>query len=55
MANTPLHATRIPDELWLAAKAEAGARGETLATVINRALHRYAHGPNAKASKVGAK
>ena len=39
--KTPMHSTRIPDDLWYAAKATAERRGETLADVIRRALTAY--------------
>lgn len=38
---TPLRNIRIPDDLWTAAKAVAGQRGETLTDVIQAALRRY--------------
>lgn len=39
--GTTLRATRVPDDLWAAAKAAAEQRGETLADVIRRALREY--------------
>ena len=38
---TPTRSVRIPDELWEAAKRVASDRGETVTSVIIRALVRY--------------
>lgn len=39
--KTPIRGFRIPDELYLAAKAKAEARGEDMSTVVRAALERY--------------
>ena len=39
--HTPRRTIRIASPLWLAARAKAEARGETLSDVIRRALERY--------------
>lgn len=41
MANTPMRAIRVNEELWAAAKERAAARGENLTEVIVRALGHY--------------
>lgn len=52
--TTNLHAFRISDELWAAAQAEAEARGETVSSVVIKALTRYTTGPHSR-TKAGAK
>lgn len=43
MSRGTIHRTiRIPDEIWLPAKAKAEAEGETLSDVIREALRAYA-------------
>jgi hypothetical protein len=32
---------RVPDEIWLPAKAKAEDNGETISEVVNRLLERY--------------
>lgn len=39
--RTPNRVIRIDNELWLAAQAEAGRRGETVSDAVRRALRRY--------------
>ena len=39
--KTPIRGFRIPDELYLAARATAEERGEDLATVVRACLERY--------------
>jgi hypothetical protein len=39
--HTPPRSVRVPDALWLAAKAKAVERGETVTDVLTRALERY--------------
>ena len=39
--KTPTRALRVPDDLWLAAKAVAKERGETLSDVLRDALVEY--------------
>lgn len=39
--KTPMHSFRCPDPLWAAAKATADKRGETLTSVLQKALDRY--------------
>lgn len=39
--KTPNRVIRVDDELWRAAQARAGERGETVSDVIRRALRRY--------------
>ena len=39
--KTPIRGFRIPDDLYLAAKAKAEARGEDMSTVVRAALMRY--------------
>jgi hypothetical protein len=39
--HTPPRSIRIGEELWNAAKAKAGDRGETLTDVLVRALREY--------------
>jgi ParB-like chromosome segregation protein Spo0J len=41
MASTPLHAVRIPDDLWQLAQAITNDNGETVTDVIRRALTDY--------------
>lgn len=41
MPATPHRSVRVPDDLWQAAKRKAAERGETLTSVIIRALVRY--------------
>lgn len=53
MANTPMRAMRIPDELWQAAKDRAEERGENVTEVVVRALTRYTNPPVRKATKAG--
>jgi len=53
MANTPLRAIRIPDELWRAALERAGEREETVTDVVLRALTRYTAPPRKTAAKAG--
>ncbi|HKY58331.1 MAG TPA: hypothetical protein VJL80_09860 [Aeromicrobium sp.] len=38
---TPNRTVRVPDEVWDAAKRVAADRGETITSVIIRALERY--------------
>jgi antitoxin component of RelBE/YafQ-DinJ toxin-antitoxin module len=40
--KTPQRTVRVPDDVWVKAKAAAEKRGETLSDVIRRALERYA-------------
>lgn len=40
--KTPQRTVRVPDEVWLPAKAAAERRGESLSEVIRVALERYA-------------
>lgn len=37
----PHRTVRIPDDLWDAAKAKAGAEHQTITSVIKRLLHAY--------------
>ncbi len=39
--KTPLRSVRVDAKLWVAAKAKAEERGETLSDVIRKALERY--------------
>lgn len=39
--GTALHAFRIPDELWQAARKLAAERGESLSDVVRGALREY--------------
>lgn len=39
--RTPLRSFRIPDDLWAAAQAKAGAKGESVSDVVRRSLERY--------------
>lgn len=39
--HTPIRNVRVPDEVWLRAKAVAAARGESLSDVLRAALERY--------------
>ena len=41
MAATPLRNVRVSDDVWLAARKVAAARGETVSDVVVRALERY--------------
>ena len=40
MPDTP-RAIRIPDDLWEAALAKAGERGDTVSEIVRKALERY--------------
>jgi hypothetical protein len=39
--KTPIRGFRIPDDLYLAARATAEERGEDLSTVVRACLERY--------------
>ena len=39
--KTPMHPIRIPEELWVAARQVANARGESVSDVVRRALRDY--------------
>ena len=39
--RTPVRSVRVPDDIWVAAKAEAEARGETISEAIVAMLERY--------------
>jgi hypothetical protein len=39
--HTPPRTFRVPDDIYLAAKAEAKERGESVTDVVVRALERY--------------
>lgn len=39
--GTTLRNVRVPDEIWDAAKGQAGANGETVSDVVRRALVEY--------------
>lgn len=41
MAETPIRAVRVPEELWRAAQGIAAAQGKTVTDVITAALQRY--------------
>ena len=41
MANTPLHALRIPTDVWRAAVLNAKADGTTVTAVVIAALKRF--------------
>lgn len=43
--KTPNRVIRVDDELWRAAQARAGERGETVSEVVRRALRRYVRTP----------
>lgn len=51
MANTPLRAIRVPDDLWSAALERAAERDENVTAVIIKALTRYTAPPRVKAGK----
>lgn len=38
----PNRAVRVPDRLWVAAKARADQRGETVSEAVRKFLERYA-------------
>lgn len=39
--GTPLHAFRVPDELWTEAREVAASNGSSLAAELNAFLRRY--------------
>lgn len=39
--KTPIRSFRIPDEVYLPAKAKAAERGDTLTDVVRKALEEY--------------
>jgi hypothetical protein len=41
MANTPIRAVRVPDDLWTAAQEKAERDGTSVSAVIVAALGRY--------------
>lgn len=41
MNTTPVHAVRVPDELWQRAEAKAKSQGRQMSTVIRRLLSDY--------------
>jgi len=45
MANTPLRAIRVPDEVWQAAREKAEREGTTVTAVVLAALQRYVKRP----------
>jgi hypothetical protein len=45
MANTPLRAIRVQDEVWAAAKEKAERDGTTVTAVVLAALQRYVKRP----------
>ena len=40
--GTPGHTIRVPDEIWIAAKARADQRGEGMGDVVRDLLAEYA-------------
>jgi hypothetical protein len=45
VAETPLRAVRVPDELWAAALAQAAAEGTTVTAVVLEALRAFTRAP----------
>ena len=43
--TTTARAIRIPDDLWEAALAKAGERGDTVSEIVRKALERYVKRP----------
>ena len=41
MANTPIRAVRVPDEIWHPAVAVAKERGTSVTAVVQRALREF--------------
>jgi hypothetical protein len=46
MADTPLHAIRIPDDLWNAAVTKSRAEGTTVTAVVIAALRDFIAAPH---------
>lgn len=38
---TPKRSIRVPDEMWLTARANAAERGEDLASIVRDAIDKY--------------